>query len=144
MRTDETPARARKPLAWGSPMASSSSPSRPGSTSLASARVEAARHGDVANGVRHVVVDDAQDAERGLVDLHAERGELFPHRGFGRLAVEPHAAAEEKLGVDVAEAEERVGHRRLGAAESVARRPGPGAGALRAHAQGAAGIDPGD
>ena len=53
-------------------------------------------------------------------------------------------AAEERAGPDGADHDMRVGRRGLGAALAVAGRPGIGAGALRADAQHAAIVDPGD
>jgi len=53
-------------------------------------------------------------------------------RGFRPGAIEPQAAAGERLRVDTTENQIRVGHRRLAAAAPVARRPRLAARALRA------------
>ena len=60
---------------------------------------------------------------------------LSLERAFGGRNVELHLAAEKALGVEPAEHQIGVGHRRLGAAEAVAGRSGRGARALRADAQ---------
>ena len=58
--------------------------------------------------------------------------------------IERHAPAVEIVRIEIAEHDAGVGHRRLVAAAAVAGRPRHGAGALRADAQQAAGVDPGD
>src|SRR5207244_952537 len=53
--------------------------------------------------------------------------DVLPDDAMGGLAVEAHASAQEELGVEVAEQEVRVGHRRVPAAEGVAGGAGVGA-----------------
>ena len=65
-------------------------------------------------------------------------------RALGGLAVEPHLAAEEEVGVEVAEREVRVGHGRLRAAEPVGHRAGTRPRALRADEEPAERVDPRD
>ena len=55
-----------------------------------------------------------------------------------------HVAAEEAVGVDVAEHDERVGDRRVVPAPAVARRTGHGAGRPRTDPEHPAGVDPAD
>ena len=64
--------------------------------------------------------------------------------GPRRVDVELHLAAEEAVGVEVAEHGRRIGDGRALAAAPVARRAGVGAGALWADPQQAARVDPGD
>ena len=59
-------------------------------------------------------------------------------------AVEPHPAAEEVVGIQVAEDEVGVGHGRLDAAAAVAGRPGVGARRARPDLQHAGVVHPGD
>ena len=100
---------------------------------------------DVPHGRDHVLVGDGEDRPRGPLQRQPERlghGALDRACGGGRVEVQP--AAEEVRGIDVPERHCRVGDRRLGPAEAVARRAGLGAGALRTDAQQPAGVDPGD
>ncbi len=62
----------------------------------------------------------------------------------GEVAVDHEVAAKEAVGVEAAQHHLRVGHRRLGAATAVARRPGIGARRARPDAERAAGVDIGD
>ena len=61
-----------------------------------------------------------------------------------RVPVEPHLAAEEEVGVEIAEHEVGVGHGRLGAAEAVGHGTGAGARALRPHHEPAQRVHAGD
>src|SRR5579883_1683613 len=60
------------------------------------------------------------------------------------LGTQPEAAAREVVGIDIAEHDRGVGHRRLLAAAVVAGRAGLGAGGLRPDPQPARAVDPGD
>ena len=81
----------------------------------------------------------------GLRDVHAERfGNAFADGPLGSVTVECHLAREEVVRVQPIERDAGVGDGRLGPAEAVAGRAGPGARALRPHTKRAAGVDPGD
>ena len=81
----------------------------------------------------------------GVRDAHAERlGDALADGPLGGLPVECHLAREEVVRVQPIERDAGVGDGRLGPAEAVAGRAGPGARALRPHAKRAAGVDPGD
>ena len=86
------------------------------------ARVEALLHGDEAERAEHVLVDDVEDALRGLVDVQAEGAGDLPHRGRGGVGVQRHLPAEQARG-EAAEHDVRIGHRRLLPALAVAGRP---------------------
>ncbi len=81
---------------------------------------------------------------RCLAHLHPERRRQLAERGLGGGGVERHLAAEEAVGVDVAEHQRGVGDGRARATEPVAGGAGVGAGALGADAQQAARVDPRD
>ena len=85
-----------------------------------------------ARGGRHVLVDHPVDAPGGLDDAQAHRlRHARLDRPAGRLHVEPHPAAQEEVGVEVAQEEVGVGDRRLLPARSVAGRARIGARAVR-------------
>ena len=74
-----------------------------------------------ARGRRHVLVDHAVDSPRRRDDVEPERSRhLLLDGPPGGVPVEPHAAPEKEIGVDVAEDEIGVGHRGQPAAEVVA------------------------
>ena len=108
------------------------------------ARIQPLLHRLGADGVRHVRVDDGEHAFRRFVLVDAERlGEVRerPVRTFRR---ERHLAAEEVVGIQTAEHEVGVRHRRRVAAPAVAGGAGLGARALGSHLEGAARVDPRD
>ena len=108
------------------------------------ARVEAALDQHRAQGTDHVVVGDADDGEGRVGHAAAEAsGDAGDGRVRG-VGVEGHAAAEEVVGVEAAEDEIGVGDGGLGAALAVAGGAGCRAGTLRADAQHAALVDPGE
>ena len=95
--------------------------------------------------VRHVVVHDFIDAARGTDGVDAEwLGDVLLDGRGCPLWVEPHLAAEEIVGVEVAEQQVGIGDRRRRAACPVAGRPGIGARAVGTDAQQAQRVDPGD
>ena len=108
------------------------------------ARVEAALDQHRAERAHHVVVGDLHDGECRLLGGAAERAGDACDRFLRRFHVEGHFAAEEVLGVDAAEQQVGVGHRRALAACAVAGGAGVRARALGPHAQHAALVDPGD
>ncbi len=78
-----------------------------------------------ARGARHALVGELVDAPGRLHGAETERppdplGDRVP----SGVPVEPHLAAEEEVGVEVAQHEVGVGHGRLRAAEAVATGPG--------------------
>jgi len=84
-------------------------------------------------GGGHVLVDDAIDAPGGLRDVETEGpGDVLLDGAVGGRAIEPHAPAQEELGVEVAEQQIGVGHRGLAAAQVVAGGAGVGARAVGA------------
>jgi len=84
-------------------------------------------------GGGHVLVDDAMDAPGGLRDVETEGpGDVLLDGAVGGRAIEPHAPAQEELGVEVAEQQIGVGHRGLAAAQVVAGGAGVGARAVGA------------
>nr|WP_228430456.1 hypothetical protein [Baekduia soli] len=108
------------------------------------ARVVAAADGVHADLADHVGVDDRQDRQRRLLDVHAELaadpGHGLPRRG----GVQAQAAVEELVGVDAPEDDVGVGHRRLRPALAVGRRAGLRARAARADVERAALVAPRD
>jgi hypothetical protein len=109
------------------------------------ARIVATVHRDQAERVHHRRVRDLDDAVRRLDRVQAERhGAALLDRALRAVDVEAELAAEEVAGIEPAEHEVGVRHRRLGAAPAVADRAGLGARAPRADAQQAAGVDPRD
>ena len=98
------------------------------------ARIVAALHRHQAQGAGHVLVDDREDAVRGLLEREVHRVGDRLHGGARGLDVERHLAAQEARR-QVADDDVRVGHGRLGAALAVGRRAGLGAGRLRPDAE---------
>ena len=94
---------------------------------------------------RHRLVDDVVHGPRRLEhQLSAWPGEVLGDAVPGRVFIEAHRTAREVVGVEVAQQQVGIGHRRPGAAAAVADRPGVGAGALRPDLDEAHGVDPGD
>ena len=109
------------------------------------ARVEAAFDGDLPHPLGHVGVDHPVHAECGFFHGHAQRlGDLLLDGFARRVDVELHAAAGEIVRRQVAKHQVRVGAGWILAALAVADRARVGAGALRAHAEQAAFVDPAD
>ena len=107
-------------------------------------RIDAALHGQDADGVGHLFVHQVDDRRRRLLHAHAERTAQLLHRAVGRRGIEPHLAAEEEAGIQAAEHHVGVGDGDLLTALAVADRAWRRTGALRSDPQHAAGIDPGD
>ena len=78
----------------------------------------------------HVLVDHVVHAEGAASDLDAQRFGQTVEGAVGRGAIDLHGAAQEEVGIEIAQSEIGVGHRGLGAAAAVAGRPGLGAAAL--------------
>ena len=97
-----------------------------------------------ADRVRHIGIDDGENAFGRLFETEAEplgqTADGAP-RGGG---VEPHGPAQEIIGVEPAEHDIGVGYGRLDAALAVGRWSGIGPGAARADAKGACAVDIGD
>jgi hypothetical protein len=106
--------------------------------------VEAFLHGARADRVRHVGIDDREDALGRFLETEAKPlgqtagGAPRCHR------IEPHRAAQKIIGIQPAEHEIGIGHRGLGAASSIGGRSGIGPGAARADAKSAGAVDIGD
>ena len=87
------------------------------------ARIIAARHGVRADRQRHVVVDDPDDAQRGLGDGNAQRaGDMLLDRLVRQFRVQRQVAAQELVCVHPPQNHLGVGHGRFGAAAVVAGR----------------------
>ncbi len=108
------------------------------------ARVLAALEQHRAQRADHVVVDDAQDRERGLLDRHAQRVGDTCNGARRAPGGERHAPAEEIGRVDAAEHEVGIGDGGSFTAEPVARGTRVGARALGTDAQHPALVDPRD
>ena len=94
---------------------------------------------------RHRLVDDVVHGPRRLQHrLSARPGEVLRDAVPRRIFIEAHRTAREVVGVEVAQQQVGIGHRRPGAAAVVTDRPGVGAGALRPDLDEAHGVDPGD
>ena len=98
------------------------------------ARVVAALHRHQPQRAVHVLVDDVEDALRGLIHVQAE----FPADAFDRLGrgvgIQPHLPAQQ-IRRQVAEHDVGVRDRRFASPPTVTGRPGLGPGALRPDAQ---------
>ena len=105
------------------------------------ARIHAAAHGDDLDPLGHVRVDDLGDALGGGEALGAKRARDTVHRHLCGASVEGDAAAEKIAGIEKAEDDVGVGHRRAVAAFAIAGRAGIGAGALGPDVQDSARID---
>jgi hypothetical protein len=109
------------------------------------ARVAATAYGYQPNALRHLRIEHAVDAERGVAHGKPQRARDFVLDGGGReLGIQPHAAAGEIITVDVSEHQRSIGHGRVLAATAITRRTGICAGGVRADAQATTAIDPGD
>src|SRR5918998_499710 len=108
------------------------------------ARVVAPLHADHAERGVHVLVDDLEYRLRRLLHAHTERLRHGLHGPSRRLFVELQRAAEGDAWRDAVQDHVRVRHRRGLAAPAVGRGPRVGAGARRAHLQGAARREEGD
>ena len=108
------------------------------------ARVDAALDRYHAHGLGHLGVRDSRDARGRFLERQPELVAEPADRALRRLAVELHVARERRAGIEIAEQQVRVGDRRLLAAAAVAGRTGVGPGGMWAHAQGPAGVAPGD
>ena len=109
------------------------------------ARIDALIDGDVLDGVDHVLADDIEDGGGGLVRADTERSaHLLGNRRRRAVGIERDGAAQEEVGVDVAQRERGVGQGRLAAALTVAGGARHRARAVGADVQHAARIDPGD
>ena len=109
------------------------------------ARVVPALHGDEPDRLGHQRLGDADDALRRLAHRHVQA--LRPPAPRARAAAS--GSSRTMLSVKFSgtirdEDDVGVGHGRLGAAATVARRARVGTGAPRSHARQAAGVDPGD
>ena len=108
------------------------------------ARVAPLLHDVHAGRASHVLAHQVVDAPGRLRDREPEaRGEPR-HRGLRGGGVERHPPAEEVAGVEIAEQQVRVGHRRPGAALTVAGGSGLGAGAVGSDLQQAEVVHAGD
>ena len=97
-----------------------------------------------ARGASHVLVHHVMQAERGAVGRDLQPRREAVQRCLGSLSLDPHLAAEEEAGIEVAQHEVGVRHRRLGAAAAVAGGAGLRSGALRADGERAEAAAPGD
>src|SRR5262245_65680692 len=86
-------------------------------------RVDTATHGNEPDTFGHVGVDDAIDPLRRGHAIDAELVSDAIDGRFGGATSEAHAAAEKIVGIEEAENEVGIRHRRLGAAAAVASRP---------------------
>ena len=113
------------------------------------ARIVAARDRDLLDNRRHSQIGDRQNAfggaDGGVGTVVAERfGDPRNHRLARERGVELHFAAEEILGVQPAEQEVGIGHRRLRAAAGIPCGTRHRAGATRADTETALAIEPSD
>ena len=108
------------------------------------ARVDAALDCHHAHRARHLGARHARDSRGGLGHVHPERLGEAAHGALGGVPVELDAAGERRVAIEVAEQQVGVGHRRLLPAAAVAGRARVGPGRVRAHAERAAGVAPGD
>ena len=108
------------------------------------ARIAPALGRDELDGAHDVGVGELQCRGSGLLDAQRKAlGQRLEGAACG-FAVELHTAAEEGTRPDRADDDMGVGGRGLGAAAAITGRAGIGAGALRADAQHAAIVDPGE
>src|SRR5690242_1679424 len=105
------------------------------------ARVNPLPHRNLFDRRDHVVIAGGRDRVRGFFAAHAEVLRDPIYRLFGQAAVELDAAAEKKIRIENSKYDVGVSYRRVGAAQSIAGWPGPGARALWAHVQKSARID---
>src|SRR5262249_60726794 len=77
------------------------------------ARIVSTRDRNVADAAVHVVVDDPQDPDRGLLHVPTQRtGDVFFDHGPCSARIETKSATEKRVRVEGAEDEIGVGHRR--------------------------------
>ena len=96
-------------------------------------------------GRGHVLVDDFDQPQGGAGCVHGQGvAKVALHRAFRALDVQLHAAAGEILGIDPAQQQVGVRHRRLAAAAAVAGGTGIRPGAFRTDLNSAQGVDRGD
>ena len=125
------------PLAW-------SGPAPPKATNVKSRASSPTVDGDDADRIRHVLVRHLNDGLRRLLDSHAERRAKLRQFLMRLVSVQPHFSREEVVRVEPAQHQVRVGDRYVIAALVVANGSGVCSGALRADAQEASFVDPGD
>ena len=82
--------------------------------------VESPAHGQGAHGVGHARVGNRDDTLRHRIDAQPERPGDGGDRRPSRLRIEGHAPFQERVGVDPAEHDVGIRHRRLRAAEAIA------------------------
>jgi hypothetical protein len=92
----------------------------------------------------HLLVRDPDDAGGRLGGVHVQLPAQALECAAGRVDVEPHAARERGVGVEIAERHVRVGDGRILSAGAVAGWTWLRARGLRADAEGASGVGPGD
>ena len=108
------------------------------------ARIAAALGRDELDGAHDIGVGKLQGRGRRLLDAESEAGGDGLEGAARGLAVERHATPQEGAGADGTDHDVGIGRGGLDAAFAVAGRAGIGTGALRADAQHAAVVDPGD
>ena len=109
------------------------------------ARVHALLDRNHPHRAHHVDVDDFDDAGRRAHQIDFELGHELVFEHFARaLGVHRHAPAEQRLRIQAAQHDVRVGYRRLGAAAPIRGRSRHRACALRADFQQPARVDPRD
>ena len=109
------------------------------------AGVQATLGGHGLHGMRHLRHRDAQDAVGRLGRIEPQRRrDALGHLALAAREVELEFAAQEVVGIEPAEHQIGVGHRRLLAAAAIGHRAGDGTRALRADPQRVAGLDAGD
>ena len=108
------------------------------------ARVDALLDRTGADRVRHIGVDDGEDALRRLAEAEAELDCKPADGAVRRFRVELHATAEEVIRVEPAENQIGVCHRRLFAAHPISRGSRRGARAARPHPKRSAVVDVSD
>src|SRR6516164_7473414 len=96
-----------------------------------------------ADAFRHLRIDDAVDAEGGLLDREIQGARNRALDCFSaELGPELEAAAGEVFGIQIAEDDGGIGQGRLVSAAAVAGGPGLGAGRLRPNPQAPSGVEP--
>ena len=109
------------------------------------ARIEAAADRHQSDALDHLRVHHAMDAERRVFHRQAERLRDAPlDRGVRERRIERHRAAGEVCRIEPAEHDRCIGHRGFLAAAAVAGGAWLRAGGMRADAQAAGAIEPGD
>ena len=108
------------------------------------ARIVTAFHRGEADLIRHVGVDHAMNAERGLAHRHAQAIGKPAHHPVGRVHVEGELPSREASGIQVAQDDAGVGHGGIGAAAGIAGGARVRSGALGTDPQSAGRVDPRD